>query len=106
MPWLSEAMKDVTSCDKLRRGANIHYIRRFPNGTTCYDEDITSCRKAWSQPGELKHLSTRRKRKQTSDSLSSGDRTGKSPNRCRFGGIGVVGPLILLSIWNGRFLES
>jgi hypothetical protein len=22
MPWLSEAMKDVTSCDKLRGGAN------------------------------------------------------------------------------------
>ena len=34
MPWLSEAMKDVTSCDKLRGGANIHYIRRFPNGAT------------------------------------------------------------------------
>ena len=25
MPWLSEAMKDVTSCDKLRREANTHY---------------------------------------------------------------------------------
>jgi len=23
MPWLSEAKKDVTSCDKPRRGANI-----------------------------------------------------------------------------------
>ena len=34
MPWLSEAKKDVTSCDKLRGGANIHYIRRFPNGAT------------------------------------------------------------------------
>ena len=34
MPWLSEAMKDVTSCDKLRGGANIHDIRRFPNGAT------------------------------------------------------------------------
>ena len=34
MPWLSEAMKDVTSCDKLRGGANSHYIRRFPNGAT------------------------------------------------------------------------
>jgi hypothetical protein len=39
MPWLSEAMKDVTSCDKLRGGANIHYIRRFPNGATHGDED-------------------------------------------------------------------
>ena len=33
-----------------------------------------------SKPGELKHLSTPRKRKQ-SDSLSSGERTGNSPNR-------------------------
>ena len=24
MPWLTEAMKDVTSCDKLRVGANDH----------------------------------------------------------------------------------
>ena len=31
-------------------------------------------------PGELKHLSTRRKRKKTIDFLSSGERTGKSPN--------------------------
>ncbi len=34
MPRLSEATKDVTSCDKLRGGANIRYIRRFPNGAT------------------------------------------------------------------------
>ena len=42
MPWLSEAMKDVTSCDKLRGGANIHYIRRFPNGETRGAEGATS----------------------------------------------------------------
>ena len=34
MPWLSEAMKDVTSCENLRGGANIRYIRRYPNGAT------------------------------------------------------------------------
>ena len=33
MPWLSKAMKDVISCDKLRFGANI-LTRRFPNGAT------------------------------------------------------------------------
>ena len=33
----------------------------------------------WRAPGELKHLSTLRKRE---DSLSSGERTGRSPNRC------------------------
>ena len=32
------------------------------------------------EPGELKHLSTRRKRKKIIDFLSSGERKGKSPN--------------------------
>ena len=32
------------------------------------------------EPGELKHLITRRKRKKTIDFLSSGERKGKSPN--------------------------
>ena len=51
-----------------------------------------------SKPGELKHLSTRRKIKQFSDSQSSGDRNGSSPNRYRFGDGGVEGPLTLLLI--------
>ena len=62
MPWLSEAMKDVTSCDKLRGGANNRYIRRFPNGATHLVED--QVHREVSKPGELKHLSNRRKRKQ------------------------------------------
>ena len=33
------------------------------------------------EPGELKHLSSRRKRKKEFDSGSSGERTRKSPNR-------------------------
>ena len=32
------------------------------------------------EPGELKHLSSRRKRKKTIDSVSSGERKPKSPN--------------------------
>ena len=40
MPWLSEAKKDVTSCDKLRGGANIRYIRRFLNGATHHAEGV------------------------------------------------------------------
>jgi hypothetical protein len=44
MPWLSEAMKDVISCDKLRLGANNRLIRRFPNGATYPDEDRISFR--------------------------------------------------------------
>ncbi len=42
MPRLSEATKDVTSCDKLRGGANIRYIRRFPNGGTHHAEGVIS----------------------------------------------------------------
>ncbi len=64
MPWLSEAMKDVTSCEKLRGGANIRYIRRYPNGATLQAEGLKSCSDTGSEPGELKHLSTRRKIKQ------------------------------------------
>jgi hypothetical protein len=39
MPWLTEAMKDVISCEKLRGGANNHYIRKYPNGATRLVED-------------------------------------------------------------------
>ncbi len=42
-----------------------------------YAESIGIC----GQPGELKHLSTRRKGKQHCDSPSSGERKGISPNR-------------------------
>ena len=42
MPWLSEAMKDVISCDKPRGGANILLIRGFPNGATLPVEDRKS----------------------------------------------------------------
>ncbi len=41
MPRVYEAMKDVVSCDKLRRAAHKRYILRFPNGTTCYTEGIS-----------------------------------------------------------------
>jgi hypothetical protein len=38
-------------------------------------------RVADARPGEVKHLSNRRKRKKTIDSASSGERKRKSPNR-------------------------
>ncbi len=61
MPRLSKTMKDVISCDKLRLVAHT-LTRRFPNGATHYTEGIVSFR--GGKPGELKHLSTRRRRKQ------------------------------------------
>ena len=60
----------------------------------------------WSERGELKHLSTRRKRKKFIDSLSSGDRTGKSLNRLCYGRVGVVGPFKSYHYTNWNVLES
>ena len=44
--------------------------------------------------------------KEIIDSLSSGDRTGKSLNRCCYGIIGVVGPIISMTYSNWNGLES
>ena len=44
--------------------------------------------------------------KEIIDSLSSGDRTGKSPNRLCYGIGGVVGPLIGMLLTNWNTLES
>ena len=50
MPRLSEAKKDVISCDKLRGSANRNYIRRFPNGATQCTEGALST-KVEANPG-------------------------------------------------------
>ena len=44
--------------------------------------------------------------KEIIDSLSSGDRTGKSLNRCCYGIIGVVGPLTGYHYMNWNVLEN
>ena len=44
--------------------------------------------------------------KEIIDSLSSGDRTGNSPNRCCYGITGVVGPLISIMLTNWNVLEN
>ena len=73
--------------DKLRKAAErstYPLTRRYLNGETHmsiphvpYNESIVVRR----EPGELKHLSSRRKRKKIVDFQSSGERNGKSPNR-------------------------
>ena len=45
-------------------------------------------------------------KKEIIDSLSSGDRTGKSLNRCCYGIIGVVGPVINTLETNWNVLEN
>ena len=63
MPRLSEAKKDVISCEKLRGAANEHRSADVrmgqPTALKVQYHDLS-----WGEPGELKHLSTRRKRKQ------------------------------------------
>ena len=68
MPWHQEPKKDVTSCDKLWLGANIHRPTDFrmgkPNSINLlltYGKYIAIRR----EPAELKHLSRRRKSNQT-----------------------------------------
>ena len=61
MPRLLEAKKDVISCDKPGQGANNRLTLGFPNGATQYVEGVLSCK--GGERGELKHLSTPRRRK-------------------------------------------
>ena len=63
MPRLLEAKKDVTSCEKPRRGANTRYqpwISEWGNPARA----TVSPHRVRGKPAELKHLSRRRKRKQ------------------------------------------
>ena len=83
MPWYQEAMKEAVGCHKLRGAVKQALIRRFPNGETRHGKPMALLFEYIEQEGErreLKHLSSARKRKQ-SDSLCSGERKGKSPNR-------------------------
>ena len=61
---------------------------------------------AGGERGELKHLSTRRRRKINNDSPSSGERPGNSPNRRCPGIAGVVGPRCRKSDGEWKELES
>ena len=66
MPWYMAPKKDVTSCEKLRGGANILRnadirMRELSASNIALSASKSiACR---GEPGELKHLSTRRKRK-------------------------------------------
>lgn len=66
--------------------------RGYPNGETRLVEDQSRCAEhigTAGERGELKHLSTYRKREY---SPSSGERKGNSPNQHDYGCDGVVGP--------------
>ena len=63
-------------------------MRKLTAYAVSFDEYIV----VRSERGEVKHLSTLRKRNQTRDSPSSGERTGISLNLNHLFDWGVVGP--------------
>jgi len=76
MPWRQVPMKDVVHCEKRWRAVCRRNSQRCPNGETRQRQPLSS--RKGGEPGELKHLSSPRKRK---DSASSGERKRRSPNR-------------------------
>ena len=65
MPWRSEAMKDVAACDKHRGvGSKLRSGDVRMGKPTAQAVSSTESIGAGSEPGELKYLSTRRKRNQ------------------------------------------
>ena len=66
MPRRQEAMKDAAACEKLRGAGKRATIRGCPNGETrpVYRAPRPESIGAGGEPGELKHLSTPRKRNQ------------------------------------------
>ena len=66
MPWQLKATKDVEACDKPRGVGKQTLIRGFPNGETQPFRWLSRIEHidARGEPGELKYLSTRRKRNQ------------------------------------------
>jgi hypothetical protein len=77
MPWRPRPTKDAATRRNARGRRWRPAIPRSPNGAT-RPGSYPGTRATGGARGELKHLSTRRKRK---DSPSSGERTGRSPNR-------------------------
>ena len=83
MPWHQEPMKDATNCDKPRGAVNKRNIRGSPNGATHMMKNHRTCNEyivTRRERGELKHLSTLRKRNQPRDSVSSGERKRRRLN--------------------------
>ena len=79
MPWHRKPMKDAASCDNPRLGAHTLRpagLRMGEPARRCPGIPLGNAYLGGGQPGELKHLSTRRRRNQLRDSPSSGERKG------------------------------
>ena len=103
MPWLSEAMKDVISCDKLWGGANNLWSGDFRMGQP---NILKRYYPTWleANAGNWNILVPAGK-ENNNDSPSSGERTGNSPNRLCYGMTGVVGLRHCMKTAEKNFLE-
>lgn len=78
MPWLTEAMKDVISCDKLWEGANDRRSADFRMGQP---GRLKTCHPAKQEANEGNwNILVPSGKENNNDSPSSGERTGNSPN--------------------------
>ena len=85
-------MKDVISCDKLRQESkysNEPQISEWGNWLSKPQSSYTEYIGIGREPPELKHLVGRVKRERNIDSVSSGERKRKSPNRACTPGYGL-----------------
>jgi hypothetical protein len=113
MPWRQVPMKAVDHCVKPRGAVNRRYIRGWPNGETRTTNRCASVGEYIAygrRPGELKHLSTQRKR---DHSASSGERTRISSNRwsllqrgCRTQHMGVTNWIVSRIVLENRTAEG
>ena len=78
MPRHESAMKDVASCDKPRGAASEHRSGDFRMGKPDGGNTPSPERELTQGTETSKYLE---EKKSNRDSLSSGERTGKSPNR-------------------------
>ena len=104
MPWLSEAKKGVTSCEKLRGLANTNRSADTRMGQPILNfRDIQGNLEAnvgnWN-------ITLPTGKENNNDSRSSGERNGKSPNQRCFGNVGVVGLRHGELFWSGTVLEK
>ena len=90
MPWLSEAKKDVTSCDKPRQEANTHRSADFRMGQPAGgDSGIRQCRKL-TRGTETSQYPEEKKTKVIAQVVAS-ERAGAQTAPVTAGG-GVEGP--------------
>ena len=110
MPWHGKPTKDAASRDSPGVGAHGRRSRGLRMGEPARRSACTSLGNTYlgrGQPGELKHLSTRRRRNQHRDPPSSGERKGAEakprsaygrqasrPGGCRAGHRGSAGPRV------------